>query len=231
MVRHAPLLALTALLLLSGKPGSAQSKRPQDLATGKILVTPRDSPDPHFAHSVILLAHYDGNGALGFMIQNRTDVAIRRALAGVSGAKTHPEPVYVGGPVDLSGVMALLRAPAVPKGAARVTGDLYLLPTRDALAAILSGKRDPSQLRVYAGYVGWSAGQLDHEVRLSAWYIFDYDESLIFDPHPETLWERLIARTETTIARSVFSGCTTTLQNLSNCNVAQALSPALTNDR
>jgi putative AlgH/UPF0301 family transcriptional regulator len=39
-------------------------------------------------------------------------------------------------------------------------------------------------------------GQLAREVRLNGWYIFDYDEKLVFDEHRETLWKRLIDKTE-----------------------------------
>ncbi len=46
------------------------------------------------------------------------------------------------------------------------------------------------------GYVGWGPGQLAREVRLGGWYIFDYDERIVFDEHPETLWKRLIEKAE-----------------------------------
>ncbi len=48
----------------------AQSKRPEDLAVGKILVTPHEAPDPLFAESVIVLVQYSDTGALGLMINN-----------------------------------------------------------------------------------------------------------------------------------------------------------------
>ena len=52
---------------------------------GKLLVSPRQSPDPSFAESVILLLHYDGQSALGLMINRRTTVPIARVLRDFSG--------------------------------------------------------------------------------------------------------------------------------------------------
>jgi putative transcriptional regulator len=59
----------------------------------------------------------------------------------------------------------------------------------------LSEGRRASELRIFLGYAGWGPGQLENEVRLHGWYIFNYDESLVFDEHPETLWQRLIDKT------------------------------------
>src|SRR5690242_11723009 len=76
MMNLRPALALLATACCL----TAQSKRPEDLAQGKILVTPRDAPDPHFAESVILLARYTEDGAVGLMVNRRTEVPVSRVL-------------------------------------------------------------------------------------------------------------------------------------------------------
>src|SRR5580704_13341366 len=102
-------LPFWALLLAGACCLEAQSKRPEDLAAGKILVTPRDSPDPLFAESVILLVRYSETGALGLMVNRRTTVPISRALREITAAAGHSDPVFVGGPVELDSVLALAR--------------------------------------------------------------------------------------------------------------------------
>jgi putative transcriptional regulator len=194
------MVALTAGFLLGASPGAAQSMRPEDLAQGKIIITPRDSPDPHFSNSVIVLAHYDQRGALGLMLHYKSDLTIQKALKGVSGAEKRSDPVYVGGPVDLPVVFALLRAKSAPTGVSRVTDDLYLVTSKPGIAAALTDGRPASDLRVFIGYSGWGPGQLEREVRRSGWYIFNYDESIVFDEHPDTLWNRLIEKTERRLA-------------------------------
>jgi putative transcriptional regulator len=191
----ATVLVLTAAFLCP-----AQSTNPADLAQGKILVMHRDSPDPLFARSVIVLARYDHASALGLMIHYPSDIPVRRALAGIKGAGKRTDPVFVGGPVELPGVLALLRSHSPmavsTDGTSRVTGNLYLLSSKQSMGAALSEGRKPSDLRIFAGYAGWGPGQLAREVRLNSWYIFNYDETLVFDDHPETLWQRLIDKTD-----------------------------------
>ena len=195
-VEFAWLLALTAGFLASIPLCLAQSVRPEDLAQGSILIMQRDAPDPLFAHSVIVLAHYDSTGAVGLMIHYRSDVTIRRALAGIAGAEKRTDTLFVGGPVELEGVMALVRSSSPPPDAKPVAGKLYLVTSKQGIASALSEGRKASDLRIFLGYAGWGPGQLAREVRLGGWYIFDYDEILVFDEHPETLWKRLIAKTE-----------------------------------
>jgi putative transcriptional regulator len=194
-VGHVTLTGLTAVLLFSARLCLAQSIRPEDLAQGSILVTQRDAPDPLFAHSVIMLARYDETGALGLMIHYRSELPIQRALAGMKGTEKRTDPLFVGGPVELQGVLALLRSNTPPEGASHVAGKLYLLSSRQNIGAALSEGRKASELRVFLGYAGWGPGQLENEVRQHGWYIFNYDESLVFDEHPETLWQRLIDKT------------------------------------
>jgi putative transcriptional regulator len=194
--KFAGLVTLTAGFLTSIPICAAQSVRPEDLAQGSILIMQRDAPDPLFARSVIVLAHYDKSGALGLMIHYRSNLPIQRALAGIAGAEKRTDPLFVGGPVELQGVLALLRADSPPAYASSVAGKLYLVSSKEGIASALSQGRKASDLRIFLGYAGWGPGQLAREVRMGGWYIFNYDESLVFDEHPETLWKRLIERTE-----------------------------------
>jgi putative transcriptional regulator len=195
--------AITALIagfLLAASSGVAQSMRPEDLAQGKIIITPRDSPDPYFSNSVIVLAHYDQTGALGLMLHYKSDLTIQKALKSIAGAEKRTDPVFVGGPVELPVVFALQRTKSAPTGVSHVTDDLYLMTSKQSIATALADGRPASDLRVFIGYSGWGPGQLEREVRRSGWYIFAYDESIIFDDHPDTLWNRLIAKTERRLA-------------------------------
>jgi putative transcriptional regulator len=193
--RRVKLTALTAGFLFAAL-SPAQSIRPEDLTQGSILIMQRDTPDPIFTHSVIVLANYDKDGALGLMIHYRSNLTIQRVLAGIKGAEKRTDELYVGGPVEMAGVLALLRSDSPPEGATHVAGHLYFMSSKQNIETALSEGRKESALRIYMGYVGWGPGQLAREVRLGGWYIFNYDESLVFDDHPETLWKRLIEKAE-----------------------------------
>jgi putative transcriptional regulator len=194
-------LRFCAVLLAAACCLTAQSKKPADLATGKILVTPRDALDPSFAESVILLVRYGEKGVVGLMLNRQTTVPISRALEELNGSAGHPDPVFVGGPVGLETVLAVTRRTGKAEGGMEVLGDIRLVTTRTALQKELAQGTGPAGLRIYLGYCGWTQQQLQNEVHLGAWYIFEGSEALAFDDEPATLWSRLVNKTELQIAR------------------------------
>jgi putative transcriptional regulator len=194
-------LALTLAALVGALVASAQSTSVRDLGIGKVLVAPRQAPDPNFAETVILLVRYDEEGVVGLTVNRRTKVPISRVFRDLKGAKDRADPVYAGGPVQMGGVLALLRSHAQPDDAPRVFGDIYLVSARPLLEKTLAAGTGPGDFRVYLGYCGWTEGQLQREVRLGAWYIFSGNSDLVFDSDVASVWPRLIAQTEQQIAR------------------------------
>lgn len=189
-----------AAVLAAAINAPAQSTRVKDLAVGKLLVAPRNAPDPSFARTVILLIQHDGQSAVGLMVNRRTKIPISLALEKWGPAKDKADPVYMGGPVEVSGVLALLRSPGKPADATRVFEDVYVAAARTPMEKALAAGTGPAGFRLYLGYCGWGAGQLENEVELGVWYIFSGNAGLVFDSDPGSLWSRLIARTEERIA-------------------------------
>ena len=180
-------------------PAFAQT---DDLAVGKFLVASRDLGDPNFAKTVILLVHYtEDQGAVGLVVNRATDVPISRVFQDLKEAKSRTDPVYVGGPVELNTVMALLKSSIKPESATRVFNDVYLISNKDLLKATLASGAEPGVFHAYVGYAGWGAGQLEHEVDLGAWHIMPADAATVFHSDPDSVWPRLIRRTETQVAR------------------------------
>ncbi|HMD48333.1 MAG TPA: YqgE/AlgH family protein [Bryobacteraceae bacterium] len=174
-----------------------------DLAPGKFLIAGRDLGDPNFAESVILLIDYDADhGAMGLIVNRRSDVPLSRLFRDFKEAKTRTDPVYVGGPVEVSTVLALLRSSVQPGDARHVFADVYLLNTKDQLQKALADRAEPGSFHVFVGYAGWGKGQLEHEVELGAWHILPAESALVFHSDPDTVWPRLIRRTEQQIARA-----------------------------
>jgi putative transcriptional regulator len=172
----------------------AQSTKPEDLAAGKVLVMERDGPDPNFADSVILLIHYGPDGVLGLMLNRTSSIPVSR-LDDLDGTAGKSDSLYIGGPVELDSITALVRGTNPPPGAIRVADDLYAVQTKRGLEASLKASKGPEDLRIYLGYCGWSMAQLQNEVKLGSWYIFNRGDLFAFDSAPSTLWKRLIDRT------------------------------------
>ena len=201
--------ALLVLALVSARADD-------DLAPGKFLVAGRQLGDPNFAEAVVLLVDYSADhGAMGLIVNRRTDVPLSRLFGDFKEAKTRTDPAYVGGPVELTTVFALLRSSVQPGSAKRVFAGVYFINTKDELQKALAEHEDPASFHVFVGYAGWGTGQLEHEIDLGAWHVMPAEAALVFHSDPESVWPRLIKRTEQQIAsaanysaRNVSSGST-----------------------
>ena len=177
----------------------AQSTKTEDLAAGKLLVMERNAPDPKFAESVILLIRYGEDGVVGLMLNRAASIPVSR-LKEFDGTANRSDPLYVGGPVQLDSVTALVRTTNAPPGGIRVAADLYAVQTKQGLEAALKASKGSEDLRIYFGYCGWSLPQLQNEMKLGSWFIFNGGEAFAFDSTPSTLWKRLIDRAGLNVA-------------------------------
>ena len=178
----------------------AQPNRVNRLGAGSILVASRGLLDPNFAHTVVFIAQYsESGGVMGLVINKRSKIAISEALS-VPEAKGRTDPLYLGGPVERTTLMALGRLPGPSGGAVNVLGDVYLVVDKTLLKKTLASSKGDSGMRIYAGYGGWSGPQLRQEVNAGAWYIMQGSAAVVFDANPASLWTRLIEKFESSVA-------------------------------
>lgn len=173
-----------------------QSNTAKELGAAPLLVASRDLADPNFAKTVILVVHRDDESVVGLILNRRTEVPLSRLFDGLEAAKGRADPVYLGGPVDRSAVFAVLQSPVKIEGTEHVFGDTYLIVAKDLLEHSIAARPDPGDFHVYLGYAGWTHDQLRREVELGAWSILQADSETVFDSHPDTLWSRMISKTE-----------------------------------
>jgi hypothetical protein len=124
-------------------PLLAQSKNPELLSVGKILVASRNLGDPHFAQTVILLVQYDAGGVVGLILNRRTELLVSRVLADYKAAKDRSDTVYFGGPVDSQQIWALRTSPAKLDGATQICRGVYQIATKAQLEQALTDRAAP----------------------------------------------------------------------------------------
>ncbi len=191
------MLSRTCILLAAILAAGALSA--QDLGRGRFLVAETQLLDPNFAHTVILLTDHGEDGAVGLIVNRKTDLEASRLMPGVEGLADRPTPVFIGGPVEPRRIQLLIRTDRQPGEAAPVLPGVWTTASRDQLETSIA---DPaSRFRVYAGYAGWAPGQLENEVARGDWHILPAAEAGVFDANPETLWKRLIDRASMRFAR------------------------------
>jgi putative transcriptional regulator len=178
-----------------------QFKDPKQLGIGKLLVASRGLGDPNFAGTVILLVHYDEKGVVGLVLNRRTNVPLSQVLD-LKAAKDRSDPIYLGGPVGPSTVLALLQSPATIEKAESIFGGVYLISDKDLFEKAISSRPDPGVFHVYLGYAGWTEDQLRTEVQLGAWFVFPADTATVFTSDPDSLWLQMTQKTELQLAKT-----------------------------
>ena len=178
-----------------------QSKNPEQLGVGKLLVASRNLGDPHFTRTVILLVQYDAGGVVGLILNHRTDLPVSSVLEGIKGAKGRADVVYAGGPVDPQVILGLRKSQAKLEGAKQICDQVYQISTKAQLEQIFSNRTPASAVHLYLGYSGWNVDQLRKEMELGAWFVFPADAGTVFNSDPDSLWPQMIRKTELQFAR------------------------------
>jgi putative transcriptional regulator len=172
----------------------------RQLSVGDILVASEKLGDPNFARSVVLLVQYDEDkGTVGLVINRRTEIPLSRIFPKTKHAPS--DPVYMGGPVSITAVQALLRLSKQTDQATPVVADIYVTGAKELIEKSVASRAGPSKFRLYLGYAGWAPGQLETEIELGAWAVLHSDPDTVFDENPESLWSRLRRESHMQIAR------------------------------
>ena len=165
-----------------------------DIRAGMLLLASPELVDPNFAETVVLLLDADENGALGVVLNRPSPVPVISVLADWDDLVAEPEVLFRGGPVSPEGALAIamVRDPtAVPPGLRPVTDRLAIVDL-DASAGDLDAAVD--DMRIFAGYAGWGAGQLEAEIETGDWYVVP---ALPLDPFradQSDLWREVMRR-------------------------------------
>jgi putative transcriptional regulator len=165
-------------------------------ARGRLLVASSDLSDPNFAQSVVLLLHYEDDGALGLIINRPTWVRPVSVFPELGFLDDYAGHVFVGGPLARTSIAALARGNAAAALSAEAVVDgVYMSGDLEALRGIAADARGEESLRIYAGHALWRAGQLDQEIEAGAWRVLPARNDLVFTAEPGRLWEELAGAT------------------------------------
>lgn len=172
----------------------SSAPRSGDIAPGALLLAAPSLLDPNFVDTVVLLLDVNDEGALGVVLNRPSALPVSEVLGDWGDVVEEPEVLFQGGPVATDGALAV--ALALPGGEAAagfsaVWGRVGLLDL-DTPIELVEGTVD--RLRIFAGYAGWGAGQLQDEVAEGSWYVVPGEVDDVFAGESRDLRRQVLRR-------------------------------------
>ena len=154
--------------------------------SGHLLLAEPGLRDPNFFRSVVLMVHHtQGDGAVGYVLTYPMGQTVGELT-------DHPElesladlPVFIGGPVSPDHLSFVALAWDHERGEL-------------AMEARLSGPQAAARraegflVRAFAGFSGWSEGQLESELEQGSWITCPAVADIMEADDPGMLWRRVM---------------------------------------
>ena len=143
-----------------------------------------------FQRAVVLVCQHDAEGAFGLVLNRTTGKNVGEMVAADLPATLKECPLFLGGPVEPS-ALSFLHSDAF-LSEANVMPNLNLGHSLEALTDIGESFSPVRKVKMFAGYAGWSPGQLEDEMQREAWLTHPATLEWVFDTESEKLWRGIL---------------------------------------
>jgi putative transcriptional regulator len=157
---------------------------------GQLLLDGGKLGGSFFHRTVVLICQHDSDGAFGLVLNRSTGNKVADALVADLAEHIKGQTLYLGGPVQPQALSFLHTDTFMPD--ANVMTNVSLGHSLDVLEEISESYSPTRQVKIFAGYAGWSAGQLDDEMKRDSWLTHPASVDLVFNTLPDELWPTII---------------------------------------
>ncbi len=189
MMMRAQLWALVLTVLATFSAVKAAEVRAQGPEQGMFLVADEQLVDPRFRKAVILLIHYDTLGAAGLVVNRSSRLPLASVLTEGSRLAGEEHTLAYGGPVEPNALLALVQVRDNPPEQAEQIFDRLYVTGVEVLEEWPGFSAEVLDYKVFVGYTGWAAGQLDSEMSRGDWHLVHADTAQIFSAGRVDLWD------------------------------------------
>jgi putative transcriptional regulator len=162
----------------------------QTFLKGQLLLDSGQLRGSSFQRTVVLICQHDAEGAFGLVLNRAAGSNVGEAIVADLPEQIKGCPLYWGGPVQTAALSFLHSDTLIPE--ANVLPNLHLGHSVDELMDIGESYSPTQKVKLFAGYAGWSPGQLEDEMKRKAWLTHPASLELIFDTNPEQLWQTIL---------------------------------------
>ena len=156
---------------------------------GKILISTPDISGDIFSRSVVLIIEHDENGAFG-LILNKKNSKMSNRFRNFFDFKIE---VYDGGPVENEKVFLIVKGKKISESYTEINNEFYVTEDIESVInSVLNKEISIDDVKIFSGYSGWSASQLENEVLQKVWTVVDVYNLDYTLPNDHTLWKSIM---------------------------------------
>lgn len=157
---------------------------------GKMLVSEPYLPDPNFERTIILLCEHNEEGSFGFVLNKPSMAKIADVMEDLKNIEAA---VYVGGPVQQDTLHFIHQCPDL-EDAVEISPGIFWGGDFESLLIKLDTRQIAIEdVKFFLGYSGWSAGQLEEELKADSWIVSNQvSQELIFDTGYHEMWQKAL---------------------------------------
>ena len=156
---------------------------------GKILISTPDISGDIFSRSVVLIIEHNENGAFG-LILNKKNSKMSSRFKNFFDFKIE---VYDGGPVENEKVFFIIKGKKVSEIYTEINSEFYVTEDIETVInAVLAKEINMEDIKIFSGYSGWGALQLDSEITRKMWTVVDVYNLDYTLPNDQTLWKSIM---------------------------------------
>src|SRR5438046_289406 len=137
-----------------------------DSLAGHFLIASPSILDPNFHRAVVFVTAHSDEGAVGVILNRRSDATVGDAVPQLAPVTDLGDPVFVGGPVNPEGVAVLAEFHDPDQAGVVVIEDIGFGALEDALE---EGAPELERTRVFSGVAGWGPDQPDAHLHRHDW--------------------------------------------------------------
>jgi putative transcriptional regulator len=177
-------------------PEDSVAPAAQRVRAGTLLLANTDLLEPTFRRSVIYIVEHNDGGTLGVVLNRSSETAVYNVLPQWAKLTAKPKTMFIGGPVkrDAALCLATLRVGSDPQGVPglrHVDGRIVMVDLDaepDLISPLVEG------VRIFAGYSGWTIGQLEGEIERDDWIVLSALPSDVLVGPKADLWGQVLRR-------------------------------------
>lgn len=159
---------------------------------GQIILDHGNLQGSFFHRTVILICQHDEQGAFGLVLNRDTGHRVGEAVVANLPEILKDLPLYNGGPVQQQALSFLHSDSFLPD--ANVMPNLNLHHSLDTLAELGESYSPTQKVKVFAGYAGWSPGQLEDEMKRDTWMVHPASLDLVYHAKPDAIWSSILKK-------------------------------------